>query len=268
MQKYKELKPLIKQRAKTVKVLRMKSWIAQNFVEYTILEKHKLYRHKQISGDIEVINMGKDYTFHEVRELYDKYVADCEILKKIDSEYKLFSKGYQCTTNSWYDVDSLGVTIHPETDGIYSGYFNGKTAAEARHKYKIDTESDFIDIKARRYVANDLYLLINPAIYFPILKHLDEKDIETMLHATGNKLGEPIRTFRNRFDAHHNVSCEFLHTIGLMQRQVIQGRNNYFVTSLGLKLIAALLPTNVKQFHYSEIIRNFENNLKTITKKS
>lgn len=258
MRKYKEIKPLIKKRAKIVKILNMGSWISQNFIEYDISEKHKLYRHKQIYVGIEVINMTKDYTFQEVQNLYKKYVEDCEMLKIIDSEYELISKGYECTTNSWHEVDALGVTIHPESLGISSTVFNAKTPAEARYKFKIDTKSDFVDIKVRRYLSNDLYLLKNPKIYFPILNKIDYVDIGTMLHATGNKLGLPPKNIRNNFHGQNNVSCQFLHAIGLMKLNIDQGEKIYSVTELGLKIITAILPTYNKKYHYSGLIESIK----------
>ena len=274
MRKYKEIKPLIKKRAKIVKILNIGSWISQNFIEYTILSntessnnirltaKNKLYQHKQISSDIESVNMLR-YTFQEVQNLYKKYVEDCEFLKMIDSEYELISKGYECTTNSWHDVDALGVTIHPESLGISSTVFNAKTPAEARYKFKIDNKSDFVDIKVRRYLSNDLYLLKNPKIYFPILNKIDYVDIGTMLHATGNKLGLPPKNIRNNFHGQNNVSCQFLNSIGLMKLNIDQGEKIYSVTELGLKIIAAILPTYNKKYHYSGLIESIKqpNNL-------
>lgn len=58
---------------------------------------------------------------------------------------------YIVTLNDWYDVQSLGKTVHPETDNIYYETYMAKSSGEAKAMFLFNGAIGcaFTDIKCR-----------------------------------------------------------------------------------------------------------------------
>ena len=59
---------------------------------------------------------------------------------------------YVCTFNDWYDIWSLGRTVHPETDGIWYEVIKAKTRGQAKQMFLRqygESTQKYTDVKAR-----------------------------------------------------------------------------------------------------------------------
>lgn len=161
---------------------------------------------------------------------------------------KLIKKAFECTFNDWYDVDSLGVTIHFESDWINSMIFHADSVGQAKLKYINWMEDDaykYIDVKARRCKHKDLVL----GEQHPLLSSTSESQQRKMLHALGydeNRLS--IFGYRNYYQCAVNDDWESLIKLGLADKNLNNGLNYYFLTDLGRQVISSIVPMERYKF--------------------
>lgn len=166
---------------------------------------------------------------------------------------ELIKKAFECTFNEWYDVESLGVTRHHETDWIHSMVIYAETSGKAKLQYLHyleEVDKTFIDVKARRRKGMDL--VSRPQ--HPMLDSISQEQQRKMLHAVGydERRVESVG-YRNYFQCKSDDDWDALVLLGLAEKtQSTTGMPYYFLTDLGREVIWSRIPIQRNQLEIVE----------------
>lgn len=232
-----------KARAYKTKIESFKKWKSRGWIEVNGLDGKKRYAEP---SPLEPINK----TYYDIDQLklkYQEYVDKCKDFQNIENHYELFQKAYECTMNSWHEVDSLGVTIHYDTPGIYSETYLGKTPGDAKFKFMRYNDVEYKDIKIRRNPDEDLYVIKNRQ---KLIDLFDKKTLGMMLNATGCRLDSASLGHRNRYQVKYSEEWEDLIEKDFARKEFHDGLNFYSLTDYGLNFIKSIIPTKNRHIHY------------------
>lgn len=209
---------------------------------------------------------AKHKTYYDVEQLktkYNEYVSKSLRNQRIELMYELHQKCFECTLNTWEEVDSLGVTIHSETEGIWSQLDVAKNVNAARYQFAMYNDVEYENVRGRRNPVGDLWIL-NEKYTRNVFQLFDKELLQMMLNATGNQLGKPFDGYRNRYQVDFSERWESLIGHQIAYKTDHQGMNFYALTDLGLSFIKLILPTRHRIMHsenLNDLIKNRNTNL-------
>lgn len=249
------------------KIYTFKSWLEHFYVEVCGHYRFIGEKYDSINYTHETINIKNSYmSLADVKIAYKKYLAICKERILIESKFEISLKGYELTTNTWQEVDSLGISVHPETESINSITCVAKTANQAKHENHKYFNADYISIRTRRYPTIDRYILKNPEQYFPVLKFLTEVQLKILFNTIGGNYNKRTAFFhtKNEYIGQCDIDCHILINYGLMclHKNILSNNPNpitYKLTEYGITVIMSLCDTKNLHYLYSDIQKHTYN---------